>query len=174
MSRKAAFQAMDISFNTFIIFAEMYYLLSKLMLCFYVLRNKAILYLVSCICAPCTRRDQGEASAMTTKIVRRHQQHQRHQMVTGDTKPGATEAHHLLQEIHRHETRHTTNYSYKYSQGQMIGLGSMKHTKMIVVSVSKPKVKPTIENSTPDISAKSTPVKSTPVNAPTDLYVQTK
>ena len=44
MSRKTAFQAKDISFDTFIIFAEIYYLLSKLMLCFYVLRNKAILY----------------------------------------------------------------------------------------------------------------------------------
>ena len=49
MSRKTAFQAMDISLNTFIIFAEIYYVLSKLMLCFYVLKNKAILYLVSCI-----------------------------------------------------------------------------------------------------------------------------
>ena len=48
MSRKTAFQAMDISLNTFIIFAEIYYVLSKLMLCFYVLKNKAILYLVSC------------------------------------------------------------------------------------------------------------------------------
>ena len=39
---------MDISFNAFIIFAEMYYLLSKLMLCLYVLRNKAcILYISS-------------------------------------------------------------------------------------------------------------------------------
>ena len=47
MSRKTAFQAMDISLNTFIIFAEIYYVLSKLMLCFYVLKNKAILYLVS-------------------------------------------------------------------------------------------------------------------------------
>ena len=45
MSRKTAFQAMDISLNTFIIFAEIYYVLSKLMLCFYVLKNKAILYL---------------------------------------------------------------------------------------------------------------------------------
>ena len=43
MSRKTAFQAMDISLNTFIIFAEIYYVLSKLMLCFYVLKNKAIL-----------------------------------------------------------------------------------------------------------------------------------
>ena len=47
MSRKTAFQAMDISLNTIIIFAEIYYVLSKLMLCFYVLKNKAILYLVS-------------------------------------------------------------------------------------------------------------------------------
>ena len=40
MSRKTAFQAMDISLNTFTIFAEMYYVLSKLMLCFYVLKIK--------------------------------------------------------------------------------------------------------------------------------------
>ena len=47
MFRKTAFQAMDISLNTFIIFAEIYYVLSKLMLCFYVLKNKAILsYLI--------------------------------------------------------------------------------------------------------------------------------
>ena len=39
------FQAMDISFNTFIIFAEIYYVLSKLMICFYVLRNKSYLIL---------------------------------------------------------------------------------------------------------------------------------
>ena len=43
MFRKTAFQAMDISLNTFIIFVEIYYVLSKLMLCFYVLKNKAIL-----------------------------------------------------------------------------------------------------------------------------------
>ena len=43
MFRKTAFQAMDISLNTFIMFAEIYYVLSKLMLCFYVLKNKAIL-----------------------------------------------------------------------------------------------------------------------------------
>ena len=49
MSRKTAFQAMDISLNTFIIFAEIYYELSKLMLCFYVLKNKAILYHLSCL-----------------------------------------------------------------------------------------------------------------------------
>ena len=40
----------------------------------------------------------------------------------------------------------------------------MKHTKKIVVSVSKQKVKLTIYTS-PDISAKSTPVKATPVKA---------
>ena len=48
MSRKTAFQAMDISLNTFIIFAEIYYVLSKLMLCFYVLKNKAILSCLYC------------------------------------------------------------------------------------------------------------------------------
>ena len=55
MFRKTAFQAMDISLNTFIIFVEIYYVLSKLMLCFYVLKNKAILSILSChtICLLC-------------------------------------------------------------------------------------------------------------------------
>ena len=49
MFRKTAFQAMDISLNTFIIFVEIYYVLSKLMLCFYVLKNKAILSCLRCM-----------------------------------------------------------------------------------------------------------------------------
>ena len=77
------------------------------------------------------------------------------------------------QEIHRQETRHTATESFKYSQGQIIGLGSMKHTKKIVVSVSKQKVKPTIYTS-PDIPAKSTPMKSTPVNTSPGKRTTTK